>query len=58
MNENEFDEGYEQLEYRLTELCQIIPEYEGESILLHTFMSPCQAAFDVVRERQAFFSFI
>lgn len=48
-------EGTEYLpEYKLNELCQIIPEYDGDSVLLNTFISSCDAAFQVATEEQKY----
>lgn len=39
-------------QYRLSELCNIIPEYDGDSILLNAFINSCNAAISLASETQ------
>lgn len=38
--------------YRLQDLFTIIPEFEGDQILLHTFINSCNAAFQLAEDYQ------
>lgn len=39
---------------RLGELCHNVPEYDGHSILINTFISSCYTPFDVATPQQAY----